>query len=377
MPGINIKTTLEASEDKHGASILTFLISKERIPVNGYVSVDNRGTKSSGPIQISTSVRFSNLTGYYEDTGLTYVQTSDRKELQYIGLDQSWILNSEGTKLSYSGMYSKSEPGTQLLRAIELDTSSNSFAANISHPFIRSRQQNLSLLFGFQANNNKSKQLNIRSTDDRVRKVNIKVDYDYVDSWFAVAGISQVSLDFVKGLPWLGSTSNDNPLRSRVDGKTDFFKIIGYLSRIQDLANNFQLQLKAIGQYSDSGLVSGEEYGIGGEMFGRAYDPSEITGDDAAAFSVELRYNSAGNYQFINSVQPYVFYDIGYTWDKKATAFSGKEDSLSSLGVGLRVTSFDDFTASLEIAKPLTKEVYAEGDDGYDLRGFFRLAYIF
>ena len=107
---------------------------------------------------------------------------------------------------------------------------------------------------------------------------------------------------------------------------------------------------------------------MGGEAFGRAYDPSEITGDDGAAFRLELQRDGTG--RLLQQYQLYGFYDAGEVW----TRGSNDSSALGSAGIGVRVLVDDTWLGTLEVSKPLTRSVEAMGEDGRDVRLFFTLA---
>jgi hemolysin activation/secretion protein len=108
-------------------------------------------------------------------------------------------------------------------------------------------------------------------------------------------------------------------------------------------------------------LLLPEQFALGGARFGRAYDPAEITGDDAVAGSLELRYGRFVESRFLRSYQLYAFYDVGAVWNQDVSDGTQRQ-SLASAGGGIRLALPQDFAASLEIAKALTRRVAAEGD---------------
>jgi hemolysin activation/secretion protein len=96
-------------------------------------------------------------------------------------------------------------------------------------------------------------------------------------------------------------------------------------------------------------LHSAEEFGYGGQSFGRAFNPSEIAGDHGINAAIELRYlglldtKSAG-------IVPYAFIDAGKVWNKDA----GADDfQAASVGGGARWQSEDGTFANLGAALPM------------------------
>jgi hemolysin activation/secretion protein len=110
----------------------------------------------------------------------------------------------------------------------------------------------------------------------------------------------------------------------------------------------------ASGQWASGVLYSSEQFGYGGQAFGRAYDASEITGDRGVAGGLELRYDGLRDLQSVTP-QPYVFYDVGSVWNKGA----GQPilQSGASAGLGLRFTTAWQQSGNIGMAWPLTRPV--------------------
>jgi len=125
------------------------------------------------------------------------------------------------------------------------------------------------------------------------------------------------------------------------------------LTRLQGIIQDWSLLMTAAFQRASGPLYSVEEFGYGGQAFGRAYDSSEISGDHGAAGSLELRYDGWNNLQPV-SISPYAFYDIGVVWNDDTS--QAKRESGASAGFGVRVSSDIGITGNIGIAFPLTRE---------------------
>ena len=96
-----------------------------------------------------------------------------------------------------------------------------------------------------------------------------------------------------KGIQGLGSTTNDNPLASRLVGRVDYDKIEATAARTQPLFDRFSAYVSLYGQYAGTPLLVPEQCGFGGRYFGRAFDPSQLLGDSCFEAVGELRYDLA------------------------------------------------------------------------------------
>jgi hemolysin activation/secretion protein len=109
-----------------------------------------------------------------------------------------------------------------------------------------------------------------------------------------------------------------------------------------------------IAQKSFSPLLLTEQFGLGGDHFGRGFDPSEITGDDGVAGAVELQYTRDPGLSFLKSYQLFTFYDAGAVWQR---APGSGHQSLSSVGGGVRLWLPHGLDAEVEVTHPLWQRI--------------------
>lgn len=379
LAGIKVKSDLKKSENNPGATTLILIITEKKL--SGFLSIDNRGTDANGPVQVTPGFTISNPFGYFSDTSFLYATTTDTDELKYFSVNHKHTLNSEGTSLGISGTYSKADPGTELLQSIEQNSKSKSASIFISHPVIRSRQKNLSFGGRFEARDSESFTLGQKASEDKLRVLRLNTNFDYADSY---GGVNQAIFEYSHGFKGMGATDNNSTLKTRSDGVVDFDKITIYLSRTQDLKAisgslaSWQIHTALSGQYSKDALLSSEECGVGGKQFGRAYDSSELTGEHCFALSLEARhllYVKEIDSKTKEYIQVYGFWDVGEVRNKNPSASVPKSESLASAGVGLRFSFAKNISGSIELAKPLTREVANEGNK--DLRAFASLVVSF
>jgi hemolysin activation/secretion protein len=362
LPGIRARGVLTPSRTVDGASDLTVVAEDRR--VDGYVGIDNRGTRFVGPEQLFSAIGFNNLLDFGERTVFRVTVTPwDIKELRSFEAAQTWFVGGEGTQLIFSVSHLRSRPGLTLrpLRVLNTGTTGQ---VQVRHPWIRSRSENLYTYGTFAVRDLRTSFLDDASTPpstlDRLRVLRAGVAYDFVDNW---QGVNTFAIEFSQGLQFLNATRNDNPLRSRTDARTDFRKLLFEAARLQSLSfitPGLQLQVSASAQFHlGTGLPASEQYGLGGLPFGRSYNPSEITGDSGFGGSIELQYGRAVGVdwlrRYLREYQAYVYYDGGIVWDNTSTGT--RLPNLQSVGVGLRLNAASGLTANLEVNKALSRGV--------------------
>lgn len=362
LPGIRARGVLTPSRTVDGASDLTVVAEDRR--VDGYVGIDNRGTRFVGPEQLFSAIAFNNLMDFGERTVFRLTVTPwDVRELRSFEAGQTWLLGDEGTQLTGSVSYLRSRPGLTL-RPLRVLNTGTSFQVQIRHPWIRSRSENLYTYGTFAVRDLSTSFLGDPvtppSTEDRLRIIRVGATYDFVDNW---QGVNTFLIEFSQGLQFLNATRNDNPLRSRTDARTDFRKILLEAARLQSLGfvtPGLQVQVSASAQFHlGTGLPASEQYGLGGLPFGRSYNPSEITGDSGFGGAIELQYGRSVTAewlrQYLREYQAYVYYDGGIVWNNTSTGT--RVPNLQSTGIGLRMNAVSGLTANIEVNKALSRGV--------------------
>lgn len=208
------------------------------------------------------------------------------------------------------------------------------------YPFLRGPTRNLFFFSSFDVINSENAFLEQTFSSDHLRSLRAGVYYNQRDRW---KGDNGVNVALSQGLDiW------DARAGSRPGGRVDYTKINFHLQRLQHFGDRFSAVLSTRGQYAFSSLLSPEEFGYGGRDFGRAFRPSEITGDHGVAGSLELRYRNAG-FGFLRSYEPYVFIDAGKVW-RRSEQFLVRQSSGATGGGGLRLEISDYITLELEAA---------------------------
>jgi hemolysin activation/secretion protein len=350
LPGIAVTSSFRASADNSGAS--TLVVQATEKPLDAAARIDDRGTAARGPWEFLTSATVNNLFGQHEALTVTYAGAVQTNELQYAALNYRQVLNSEGLTGFVDGSYSWGNPGTATLIALDFASRSLDVDAGLSLPLIRSREENLTLSGLFFLENDEGDILAAPDSDDRLRGLRFKANFDSVDRF---NGTNQAIVTFSQGIDGLGSTENGNPLASRANGRVDFTKIEGTVSRVQPLVAGFSVRGALEAQYAFTPLLASEECSYGGGDFGRAFDPSALVGDTCWAASGELRFDLpiAPN-PLVTLAQLYAFIDYGSLHNIAPSSGTPMDQEGSSAGVGLRLAENNTFKADLSAAKPLS-----------------------
>lgn len=352
LPGVSARSFLEPSQTAAGAADMVVVVSEK--PVSGFATVDNRGTRFVGPYQGMVAANLSDAFGLAERTGVRVINTQPFHDLHYAEFNHQEQLGREGTQLNLTAFASRSHPGW-ILKSADIDSTDFTGSAEIYHPLIRSRQENLLVRGRFDVEQLLSRAPGQIVSDDRLRVARLAASYDFIDSFVARPAINLVSLESSFGLDFLGATGTNSPHTSRLGAGSDFRKLVANVSRQQQIEGPVSLLMAVTAQYSFDLLPASEEFGFGGTQFGRGYDPSELTGDHGVALKLELQYGALVDQAWLKSYQLYGFYDVGGVWNRVRPAGQPISQGAQTIGVGVRANLTDDVSGNLELGVPLNE----------------------
>ncbi|MGN6516856.1 MAG: ShlB/FhaC/HecB family hemolysin secretion/activation protein [Rhizomicrobium sp.] len=334
VPGIAATGVLRPSVGVPGASDLVVTITQPEI--TGGLSATNRGSHFSGIWTVTGNAEYNGIFGGDElDAAVTVaphaLQQQASGQLRY-----RTALGSDGLVGSLMGAVSHGAPSGSIAGA-QIRTDSWAVGPRLSYPFIRTRDETLSIDGGFTVQEAKVKILGTPVSHDSWRVLDVGLTYSSRDF---LSGSFSSTLDVAQGLPIFGASSNHSPNLS-LFGRSVFTKVTG-LARYTNtslLPEHFSFAITGTGQYAADPLITGEQLLFGGTQIGRGYDPGAITGDSGIGGSFELRYDTHYADWNISDIQPYAFFDAAKVWNRARPPAAGiplGDFSIDSTGIGVR-----------------------------------------
>ena len=372
LPGMTVRPALVPLDESKGEYELRVTLARDAIA--GTAGFDNRGTDSVGPLEAYGIADFNSVFGRLESTRLTFFTIPNQpRELLYGELRHDEPVGTDGARLALSASRSWVDAGDDL-RFSDVNSRSLRFSAEMTYPLLRTRTESLFLSGQTYWSDSFQDVQGGKAFADRVRAIGAGARYTLSDE---LGGNSVVGVGVVAGLPVLDASRKGDVLLSRPRGTGSFAKLTFNAARQQRIAGPWSAFVSAAGQTADTVLLSSEEFGVGGAQFGRAYDPSEITGSRGVAGAVELRYDdSIGGQGIAIGYQLYGFADYGAVWNDPATGGVDR-DTLASVGLGVRTGWAGQLFGDAELAFPLTRGVATNGGTTDGPRIFFRLTATF
>lgn len=361
--GIYVQSILTAPEQVENleAGSIDIALKVTRNPPEFSLAYNNYGSRFIGPHQATAQWVGGNVLNSYDRLQVQASTSVPVREVQYGAVDYTIPLMSNGLSAHAALSYSNSEPG-HTLKPLEVEGDSTFAEIGLTYPLLLTRKTALEIGAAFQLHNTATEFLDEELIDDKLRVLRLAATLQTQDRW---DGTNILTAGINKGADVLGATKTGSENLSRGRGHSDFLSFTVDAARQQHLPANFELSADMSAQYTQVPLLSSQEFGYGGPRFGRAYDPSEITGDQGMAGGLELRYD--GIDPLLNEnlrLVPFAFYDIGKVWNEDP---GEKPVSASSAGVGVYYELGGRVSGSLQAAFPLTKSVATpvmNGDDG-------------
>ncbi len=374
LPGIQARAVLAPASDARGGADMTLMVTQKRLDLG--LGLDNRGSKYIGPMELFSDAALNNPTGQSDQLSFRYITTPEAEaELRYVELGYVLPIGPDGFKFSLTGSGNESSPGSNLQSPIlRTHARGATVTAKLGYPLFRSRTENLIADGSFTFRDSQLDQLTLPSNallpnsyEDRIRILRAGISYDTQDRG---EGRDFFHFEFSQGLKIL-DVSPDGGLRntSRVGGRTDFAKATVDLSRLQSLnrvAPGLDLLTAASAAWSfGKKMLASEQFVVGGSQYGRGYDSSELSGDYGASAKIEFQYGAPLHVRRETlDMQTYSFYDYGVVGNYKPSDLVAPAGTrqLASTGAGFRLNVPGNVTATLELAKPLTRAVAAFAD---------------
>jgi hemolysin activation/secretion protein len=344
VPGISVRAVLRPTSGESGAIELIAQVARKSYDV--LTTLDNRGPVTAGPIQALVSSAVNSFTSLGERVQLDVFNTPFSTEQVFTQLSVQGFVGSEGLLLRAYVANGLTVPGADL-EATGYKGRVNMAGVSAQYPVIRTRALSLTVSTAFDAFRSAidlGTPVRSRQSDSDIRVVRAGFDIASQDTLWGLlpAAANTMSIKFHQGVD--GNPNEKLPARPNVDN--DFEKYTAELVRVQDLFTiddyRIALKLAVAGQWTKDILPPSEKMFLGGSTYGRGFFSGEITGDRAAAGTVELQANTtvpsfAGWTGLVAPEIPvryYAFFDAGEIWDRDPGALRGK---LQSAGLGAEV----------------------------------------
>jgi hemolysin activation/secretion protein len=226
----------------------------------------------------------------------------------------------------------------------------------LTHPFVKTRTQNLTGEFGFESKDATQWLLGSLFSRDKLRMLRVGLNYDWTDG----TGRNFISLSVFQGLEEaFGGMENNDPQSSRFGADNRFTKAYVNWARVQKVTDRVSILIRGAGQASTRPLVVTEQFFIGGADSVRGYPLGQFLGDDGYNVSTELRVSPLPNQEIL---QLALFVDHGGVFIKDPPPGVKKSHQLTGAGYGFRLNLPYNINGRFDVGFPVKPAKASNGD---------------
>ncbi|MDJ0732592.1 MAG: ShlB/FhaC/HecB family hemolysin secretion/activation protein [Nostocaceae cyanobacterium] len=337
---------------------------KEAFSFSTNVTLDNSRSPSVGSFQRQLVVREGNVLGLGDTVNIRYRNTDGSN-----GLDISYSLpvNSQNGSLNFRFNTTDNNVIEPPFNELDIESESKSYEITFRQPTMRKIRgrsfQEFAL--GVTASLRDSKSLVFNepfplspgaNSDGKTRLFALRFFQDWTKQ--NVREVIAFRSQFSIGLDAFDATINEPiPETGEFVPDSRFFAWQGQAQWVRILAPNSVLLLRANAQIADKGLLSSEQFAIGGLGSVRGYRQNQLLSDNGffASAEVQLPILRTGNSNLPNRggvLQIIPFFDVGTAWNNSGIA-NPNPSTLVSLGMGLQWRHNNNFIARLDWGIPL------------------------
>ncbi len=359
LPGYSVQLTLRPAGTAPGELIGEVSVLRRTYSVD--MTIQNLAAEQTGPWGGQVRGQVYGLTGMGDVTSLSFYSTAQTREQKILQASHSFRPGSEG--LTIDGLFTYAWPRPDIDAAPGVpDLKARTLFASLGarYPLVRSQDSNLWVGGGLDFINQKVDFIGPLSRD-RLRVGWLRADWDMVDLRSRRPKYRMgATVELRRGLSIFnasegcgGSCAPGEIGPSREDGDPTATVLRASGTIEYAIGKDIALSFAPRAQIGFDPLLAFEEYTVGNYTIGRGYDPAVISGDSGAGASVELRGPRLTPIKRSDlAVQPYVFGDAAWIWNKKV---DGDPEHAKSAGGGVRADLSDRFRLDALLAVPLEK----------------------
>ncbi|HEB55360.1 MAG TPA: ShlB/FhaC/HecB family hemolysin secretion/activation protein [Gammaproteobacteria bacterium] len=347
---------------------------KDKLPLHGSLEVNGRNTESTTRTRAVGTLRYDNLWQRFHSLSLQY-QTSPEKtdEVKVVAATYVFPLQDSGIRVALYGVRSDSNTDIASAGALNVVGIGDIFGGRVIMPLQGNRNYFHSLTYGVDYKSFKEG-LNLVGADTLntpIAYYPFSLRYDLTRRSLRV--ITSYGIGTTFGLRGLNDQVEFN--NKRIFSKANFIYLSGDIQRRFPIKAGFRGKLKVSFQYTDSPLISNEQFTAGGAESVRGYYESQALGDNAlqASFELHTPYLGTKSWKSMKDFYGLWFVDAAKLWVLEALPDQARGYELFSSGLGMRLKS-GHMNIAMDAGYPFKAVSTVKKGD---VRVHFRLAYEF
>lgn len=343
LPGLVARSVLLPGEE-YGTTDIN--LRMEEKPVTASAVLDNSGRKVIGQWRLGADFTINNPLQYGDVLGLGYTH-SQSNLLRQGRFSYGFPVLPDGSRMSVSYSRAEYDVGEEFA-ALDIAGTSETARIQFSHPFLRSRRNNLSATLGAAHVRGQSDMMAIPLSDDEISFLEAGLNFSHRNHTGGLTSLSgQVATNFRSSGD--GNDSDALPPRLELHGDYEYLLDQGWSAFLHGEA-----------VLSNDSLPDSNKYSLGGPASVRGFVSSQIRGDQGVLGSFEIRRGM--------SLAPVdlllrTFVDAGKVYYETPMADGSDSDTMASAGMGLTASFSGKYILDLQWAKPIDGK---DSGDGYE-----------
>lgn len=379
-------TLLRFREGEAADSIDAVLAVKDRDPQVIFISLDNTGPKDAEEWRTTLGYQNGNLFNRDHSVTATYTTApEDTDTTQQFGINYHVPMYSHGASIDllFSDSDSAGEtggddsavqgiaPGIGGGQALEITGEGRVYGFVYNRPLLSDGNYNHEWSVGLQHKSfdNKSEFGDATLSGAEVLSVPLELGYSFDRQSPGSSFYGRLSL-----VQEIGDDDSEYS-NDRTEAESAWTALRFDLGYDQLFAEDYLFHVGFSGQQTSNLLISGEQFGVGGEATLRGFEERSVTGDSGYQLSLELWFPPLTSYK----LRFLVFTDIAHTEfnDGDIAGNEGVDFDLSSVGAGMFWSWKDSFNISLNYGVigeggGLDETINEDGDSKLHVSAVFR-----
>lgn len=298
---------------------------------SGYSIVDNYGSRYTGEYRLNAGATVNSVSKVGDSLGVSGL-ISNTANLKNAGVNYERPLGYSGLKGSLNSSVTKYE--MDKIPNYDAFGTAKNVGAGLSYPIVKTRSYSQTVYLDYThkiMDDTSGAIANTEKSEKSVDSVTLKLDEKRNTNLFDHSGKLTTSIGITGGNANMdNSVAQINDALIKTDG--NFAKLNLSVVHAQQLNPEFTLKTTAKAQKSFKNLDSSEDMSVGGSNGVRAYEDSELSGDQGYALSLDLIYALPKVNQINHSAS--VFVDNAKIW-KNDNRFNSEDNQRNLNAVGL------------------------------------------
>jgi hemolysin activation/secretion protein len=334
----------------------------DHLPFHGSVELNNQYTPYTKPLRATVALNYSNLFNELDNVSLQYqISPQDLNQVKVFAANYAWGALSSGLRPSI--YFIDSNSNVPAISTLGVLGKGQIYGSKFSFPLNDAPGMPQSLTFGADYKHFLQSVTTASQTTGNVSDANTPISYVNLSLAYSGAWSSeylQAALGTTANFGPRGPNNPDSFSNKRFKGNSNYFylKVDGSLSI--RLPREFQLLIRADGQFAVEPLITNEDFSITGANAVRGYLEAESLTDSGLFGSLQLQ-SPTWQIKAFPVGNLFVFYDSGHSHIIDVLQAEPAAVTLHSWGAGLNLFPGKMFTGTLTWADPLTNGPHANG----------------